>query len=90
MFTKQISKVVKRFRKPNNYGSNSRDQNKIFNRRRDSDKIATRTDKSFKCRQCEGNDQTECPNCLKRQKKSLTATLANDESDSNSSEDDNN
>lgn len=41
------------------------------------DNTVSKLDKSFKCKECEryNHYQAECPNFLKRQKRSLTATL---------------
>lgn len=78
MSTKQFSKVVKKFQRSNKYGFSNRDQNNY--RKNDSDKSFVKT---FKCRECEryGHYQAECPNYLKKQKRSFCTTLSDDELD---------
>lgn len=64
----------------------------FFNRRRDNGNTTGKTNISFRCKEYEGlgHYQAECPNFLKKQKRSLTATLFDVKTYSSSSEEDNN
>lgn len=86
MLTKQFSKVVKKFKNSNNYGSNSRDQG--YYRRKDFDKPNVKDNGSFNCREYEGYShyQVECLKFLRSQKKSLGATLSDEESNDSDGE----
>ena len=70
--------VIRKLKNPNNYGKNSREQNKF--RRRVSDRPINRDNKFFKCRECGGHGhyQAECPTYLRRQKKCFRATLSDE------------
>ncbi|TYK11158.1 Receptor-like protein 12 [Cucumis melo var. makuwa] len=51
-------------------------------------KTGVKIDKSLKCRECEGHShyQVECPNFMRRQKKSFSATLFDDDIDESDEE----
>lgn len=76
----QFSKVVKRFNKcPHNFGNhknNSEDQNNSSTERSNINKTLNKTDRTFRCRECEGfrHYQAECPNFMKKKKRGFVAT----------------
>ncbi|KAA0060068.1 gag-pol polyprotein [Cucumis melo var. makuwa] len=69
-----------------NYGSDSRYQSNF--RRKHFDKPNVKIDQSLKCRECEGYGlyQVECPNFLRRQKKSFSVTLSDDDTNESDEE----
>ncbi|KAA0025784.1 Receptor-like protein 12 [Cucumis melo var. makuwa] len=69
-----------------NYGSNSRYQSNF--RRKHFDKPNVKIDRFLKCRECEGygHYQVECPNFMRREKKSSSATLSDDDIDESDEE----
>lgn len=90
MLIEQFFKVVKNFNKSSNYGTYSTYKNNF--RRKYFDKPIIKLDRSFKCRECEGygHYQAKWPNYLKREKRSFSATLLDDEYENSIGEGENN
>ena len=95
LFTKQFSKMTRKFKSLNTVGKTEKTgrhdgENSIrkvndFSYRRNSDHGKKKEDvgRLFRCRECEGfgHYQAECPTYLRRQKKNYCATLSDEDSD---------